>query len=357
MNPRNRHSALPFALATLLLVGIGCEGCEPSNNGTADDAGLDGGTSGDAGDDAPEGYTVPFEIEGWGLHAAARDASDIYVAGGVPDRGSLMHWDGEGWAAEEIPEGTPLLNWVMLLEGETIVVGNGGTVLSRTGNAWETQEVPTEEDLWGVWASSADDVWAVGGRGRADGQATLLRRVGGTWATVEAPELERPGVNAWFKVWGSSSDDVWIVGQRGGVLHWDGAALEEVGLGTSEDLISLHGTGADDVLIVGGRSNGVVSHFDGSEWATGNIAPAPGVNGVWMTGPGEFWLAGVRGLLRSGTVEGDGVQIPRTPPVSMVDIHAVTVVPGYGLLAVGGNFDRPNGPYEGVVLKGEEGAE
>lgn len=341
----------------LVMLAAGCGDCgqnNPTNNDTPD-----------AGDDAsaadsglPEGFVQPFDPAelGWGLHVIARDAADIYVAGGTPDRGALLHFDGSVWTPEDLPDGTPLLNWVEpFADGQTAAVGNGGTALWNDGTGWVTLETPTTEDLWGIWGANPTDVWAVGGRGRSPGQATVLRYDGTAWTAAAVPEIQRPGVNAWFKVWGTAADNVYVVGQNGACLHYDGSMIEEFGVGTSEDLISLWGTGPDDIILVGGRGNGVLSHWNGMDWHTESISPAPGVNGIWMTGPGEFWVAGVRGMLRRGTVNAnaDGERsfdVPRTKPLADDDLHAVFGVPGLGLIAVGGNFAMQDGPYEGLAF-------
>lgn len=344
----------------LLVLLASCSDCDSNNNNDTDvnnttDAGvMEMGT-------LPDGFREPFDPAelGWGLHVIARDAGDIFVAGGTPDRGKLLHSDGGEFAAMEIPE-VPLLNWVAPFDdGQVAVVGNGGTILWNDGSQWTVQETPTEEDLWGTWGASPDDVWAVGGRGRAAGQATVLHYDGQSWTTADVPDLERPGVNAFFKVWGTAANNVYFVGQNGACLHWDGSQLTEFGVGTSEDLISLWGSGPDDIILVGGRGNGVMSHWNGTDWSTSSISPAPGVNGIWMPAPGEFWIAGVRGMLRHGTVNASSggertFDVVRTMPLSENDLHAVFGIPDFGLLAVGGNFEAQDGPYEGIAVVKEE---
>lgn len=344
--------------ATLLVVLLlaSCSDCKPNNSNNEPDmwSDTDGGL--------PDGYTEPFDPDdlGWGLHVIGRAEDEIYVAGGTPDRGILLQFDGAEWTEDDVPDGTPLLNWVALFDdGQKAAVGNEGTILWNDGSGWVAQDSSTSEDLWGIWGSSSGDVWAVGGRGRAAGQATVLRYQGGSWTVPDVPELARPAVNAFFKVWGTGADNVYIVGQNGGCLQWDGTALTEFGVGTSEDLISLWGTGPDDVLLVGGRGNGVLSHWNGDEWHTESISPAPGVNGVWMPSPGEFWIAGARGTLRRGTVSASSsgersFDVPRTRPLAQPDLHAVYGVPDYGLIAVGGNFEMQDGPYEGLAFRKTE---
>ena len=314
-------------------------------------------------DSAEPSYEEPFDpnlLGGWGLHVIGRDARDIYVAGGSPDRGTLLHFDGADWSPETLPDDTPLLNWIALFDDRAIAVGNNGTILANDGGEWVRLPSPTTEDLWGVWGASADDVWVVGGRGRSESVATVLRaEQGADFVDAPVPPLERAGVRAFFKVWGTASDNVYIVGQNGACLRWDGGQLVEFGVGTAEDLISLWGSGPDDIVIVGGRSNGVIAHWNGADWVSDSLAPAPGFNGVWMPAPGEFWVAGVRGLLRSGTVAAGryddddttpAFEVVRERPLADPDLHAVFGVPGYGLLAVGGNFDQPDGPYEGLAV-------
>lgn len=350
---------IPWRFLAIVAFAAACGDCQtPVNNANnMPDAGPT-----DDGGSLPDQFDEPFDPQllGWGLHVTARGSDDIYAAGGTPDRGILLHFDGEQWAPATTPADTPLLNWVALFDdGQAAAVGNGGTALWNDGSGWVTLPTPTEEDLWGVWGASADDVWAVGGRGRANGQATVLRFDGEQWNEAEVPDIERPGVNAFFKVWGTAADNVYIVGQNGGCLHFDGIELTEFGVGTSEDLISLWGTGPDDIVLVGGRGNGVVSHWNGEQWYTQPISPAPGINGVWMPAPGEFWLAGARGTLRRGTVNASAAgersfDIPRTRPLASADLHAVFGVPGYGLIAVGGNFEMQDGPYTGLVFRKQE---
>ena len=294
----------------------------------------------------PKGFEFEPTLEDapWLLHVNGRSATDLWVVGGEPTRGEVYQKTDEDFAAVEIPE-VPLLNWIHLFEDSEIVVGNGGTILRRQNDgAFEIMTTPTEEDLWGVWGASPDDIWAVGGRGREAGQATILRYDGVEWLAVPF-EIERPNVNAFFKVWGSGPDDVYIVGQRGVLLNWTGDAFEELGVGTGEDLISVHGVSRDHVAIVGGRGNGIIAVKEDSQWTLTEIAPRPGLNGVFMTDPETVWVAGNRGLIgrfRNGT-------LAEPEPATARDFHAI-YLDNSGLTAVGGTFSNTAGPYVGVAM-------
>lgn len=299
----------------------------------------------------PPDWSVVQEEAAWWMNVVARADDDRWIVGGTPQKGRILRYDGAAFTEVAHGADVPLLNWVHAFEGGgLIVVGNAGAILeSSDDETWTASTAPTDQDLWGVWGGASSDVWAVGGKGQAEGQAAVLHRAGGSaFEVADVPKLQRPGVNAWFKVWGSSASDVYIVGQNGGVLHWNGSALEELHVGANVDLIAVWGTGPDRVAIVGGRNNGVVALWNGTEWRTLELAPIGGLNGVWMRGQtvhavGLFGTAATIDFA-SGTAtdvvvdtEGD------------VDLHAVHGSPGGILTAVGGNFISPNGPYKGAV--------
>ncbi len=290
--------------------------------------------------------------EGWLMSVAAAASDDVYMVGGTPQRGHIVHFDGEQWQPQQVPESVELLNWVHVFDdGTPIVAGNGGVILrpdDSAGDGWRAEQTPTDQDLWGVWGASQDDIWAVGGDGRTEGAATVVRFQDGEWHEVELPELERPNVRAFFKIWGTDADNFYIVGQRGAVLRFDGEELEELHVGTSDDLISLWGTGPDNIVMVGGRSNGVVVHFDGADWTAHPQAPIVGLNGVWLGESGEAYVAGNSGVV--GTLDLDSFEVTVEQADTPLTIHAVFGVDGR-VFAAGGSLASPQPPYRGVALE------
>ena len=289
-----------------------------------------------------------LEAQGWLVSTTASpDGSTWLALGGAPEAGKIVRSaDTRSWTPEPIPQ-VPLLNWGQVFaDGSSVVVGNGGTVLRYAAGAWTLQEVPTREDLWGVWGARPDDVWAVGGAGQRQGQATLLHYDGSVWRAVQLPPLERPNVWALFKVWGSAADDVYAVGQRGAVLHYDGRSWSELGLGTGDDLIAVYGVARDRVAIVGGRSSGFVATFDGARWSSRSLAPLPGLNGVWMGDRDTIHVAGIEGTL----AEVDFATLAARPAYQETGLtfHALHGA-GARLLAVGGNLDATAPPWLGLA--------
>ena len=213
---------------------------------------------------------------GWFLSIWGPSGSDLYAVGGSPDAGLIMHFDGTDWSNLPIGIDVPLLNWVYGFGANDITfVGAGGTVLHYDGTTFTAQPTPTDQDLWGVWGAAPDDLWTVGGNGRQEDQATILHFDGTAWTEATLPPIQRASVGAFFKVWGSARDDVYAVGQRGIVMHFDGSAWEELFVGASDDLISVWGTGPDRVVMVGGRANGQIVTYDGTDFRHMSLSPSP----------------------------------------------------------------------------------
>lgn len=324
------RSGARAAAVTLLLASAGCGGQAA---------------------DEPGWRAVPsLQSQGWLVSTTASPSGEVWLAfGGTPAKGQILRAqsaDKDLWTAEQTPD-VPLLNWGQVFEDKTaVVVGNAGTILRFDGTLWSLQPAPSREDLWGVWGARSDDVWAVGGAGLQDGQATVLHYDGATWQAVLLPALQRPNVWAFFKVWGASADDVYVVGQNGAMLHFDGSRWGELGVGIGDDLIAIYGVGHDRIAVVGGRSSGVVATFDGGHWTTKQLAPLPGLNGVWMGTADTIHVAGIDGTL----AELDFATLTARAQYQRTDMvfHALHGA-GSRLLAVGGNLGATAAPYLGLA--------
>ncbi|MBX3249858.1 MAG: hypothetical protein KF901_21955 [Myxococcales bacterium] len=286
---------------------------------------------------------------GWLLSVWGPSPAAVYAVGGdnQPSRGTVWRREAGRWREVSLGVETPLLNWVTGFgEDDVVIVGNRGTVLRGDGTTWERQETPTDQDLWGVWGSGPDDVWAVGGVPFMGGIPTVIRWDGVAWREVELPELVRANVFAFFKVWGTGPSDVWIVGQRGVLLHWDGSAWEERFAGVDADLISLWGTRPDRVAMVGGRGNGWIVTWDGAELRRRQPPGLPGLNGVWMGSDDVIHVVGEQGEI--ATFDFDSLEMIDELFPTTLTFHAI-FGDGERLTTVGGNFSMPAGPFRGVA--------
>lgn len=292
-----------------------------------------------------------FEAEefGWVMSAAGRSADAVYAVGGAPSDGAVRRYDGDEWSSVDVPTDLQLATWVHCFEdGRPVVTAFGGTVLWREDGEWRRDDVPTDQDLWGVWGASRDDVWAVGGSEGAS-EPVILRYDGSEWTSVEVPDLAHDNVSQLFKVWGTGPDDVYIVGQNGTVVHWNGEELRDRSPDTRKDLISVWGAGPDRVAVAGGRGNGVLALRDGSSWSVGSLRPLIGVNGIWVADRETAWVAGADGRIARVDLTSDDFDKEVTRVDTDRDFHAIYGLPDTGLWAVGGNLDRPGGPHRGTA--------
>ncbi len=91
-------------------------------------------------------------------------------------------------------------------------------------NWWSSMTSGTTAGLIGVWGSSANDVFAVGGS-----RGTVLHYNGTAWSAMTTSTT-----SILDDVWGSSSTDVYAVGQFGSIEHYNGAVWSSVTTSTSE---------------------------------------------------------------------------------------------------------------------------
>lgn len=295
--------------------------------------------------------------QGWWLNVHVRTADDQWVVGGTPEAGAIRHLGAAESRLVDLGVSVPLLNWITEDSGgELVAVGNHGTVIrgAHDGATWALESTPTTEDLWGVFPLGGGELIAVGGSGREEATATVLRRSASGWAVDPLPTLVRPNVRGFFKVWASSRDDVWVVGQGGAVLHHDGSAWEERHAGTDRDLIAVWGVARDRVVMVGGRGNGVVVFWDGSGFRTVDVTPMAGLNGVWMRNRDVVHAVGVYGTV--ATFDFDSGAVEELTLNTDHDLHAIHGGADGTLTTVGGTLASVTGPFEGSIFQRTLGA-
>jgi hypothetical protein len=225
---------------------------------------------------------------------AGTSSQDIWAVGQFsPDANPNItltlaeHFDGQAWSVVETPNvgtnhGNALLA-VAAQPGAAWAVGydigadylSHGLIEAWDGNAWTVVDHPhpfETENLYGVAAVSARDVWAVGsGRNdQGDFHAFTLHFDGSRWSLV-TPANPGTNGNVLYAVVANASNDVWAVGQKIGdappdqglLEHWDGRRWSEVPSGVnvapSTQLIGVDSVAGDDVRAVGDAQDGVVS--------------------------------------------------------------------------------------------------
>jgi len=295
---------------------------------------------------ASANWETAFDTEGYGALSGVWGTApdDVWIVGGTPEQADIIHFDGGAWTAMDAPA-VGLLVWVYgFAPDDVFAVGLDGAAVHWDGAEFEVLDAGTDEDLWGVWGRSSDDLWVVGGD-VGTGDPLLLRWDGSAFTPQAVPDNDRNATSL-FKVWGIG-EHTWAVGERGLILSYDGTDWAHVAAGADadDDFVSLWGPSDQQVVAVGGRSNGRIATFDGTEWST--IAPegVPGLNAVYMTDASEAVVAGIYGFAGSYDPATDEVTV--ADPLTGLDLHALWGDGAGNHYCVGGRFFDP---YEGVAL-------
>jgi hypothetical protein len=217
--------------------------------------------------------------------------NDLWAVGWAHDAANneilmlLLHWNGVSWnvALSPSPPGSAHFGNAVTAIAPNDAWAVGSDTLERTlaahwnGTRWTIVPTPSPHDglapandLTGVTAVAANDVWASGYEGNVNGQnfqkPYMLHWNGTGWALTFTPNLGGEGsrLNATTAL---SAADVWAVGQ-------------------TQDL--------------NGRIFTFTQQFDGAAWTTvpspspGGQFPIDSLHGVAVAGPGALWAVGVR---------------------------------------------------------------
>ncbi|MBU1420650.1 MAG: hypothetical protein KKD01_02495, partial [Proteobacteria bacterium] len=207
------------------------------------------------------------------------------VAGGWPHTGELLRYDGSDWSSVAIPttEGISDL-WG---SGSKILAVAWGTVLSSndSGMSWQSETTPPGTGyLNAVWGAGINGpFFAVGD------SAELITSVGsGTWSSMSSGALS---YLRFWGIWGSSADNVYAVGDTESILgsnesqivHFDGTSWKS-------DFYSYNVLPAQYMRAVWGRSQtdffsfGTQSYRNdtcSSGWEKMSVTGVPPLESAW----------------------------------------------------------------------------
>ena len=273
----------------------------------------------------------PNRIGNGGLSGvAAISASDIWAVGSDASGALTEHWNGTQWSFVTNPnQGTShyLSGVAALSTSDVWAVGqyvtssiNFDTLTEHwNGSTWSIIPSPNStsqfNDLLGVAAVSAKDVWAVGNSNA--GQQTLIEHWNGaTWSIIPSPN---PGVNgnSLNAVVAVSANDVWAVGyqynsssiQQTLIEQWNGTQWSVVSSpspGPSINVLTgVTALSASDVWAVGYHdgSNTVqtlIEQWNGTKWSavsSPNAVSGSFLYGVSAASASNIWAVGTYGTL------------------------------------------------------------
>ncbi|MEJ7599676.1 MAG: hypothetical protein WKG01_17345 [Kofleriaceae bacterium] len=248
----------------------------------------------------------------------------------------MYHYDGSAWTKLDTGQvDVDLWQVFGFAGGDVLFGGSNGTILRYRAGAFEKLPTPGANTVFGMWGSSPDDVWAVGGQ--SAGNPFVWRYQGTNFEVVTGLPAELDTGTVW-KVTGRAADDVWFSCSRGIVLHWNGSTLssETIG-GTGESLFSIGCNAASCVTAGTNTTNGVLYENDGSGWVT-NVPTTDGPvwRGVTPTSEQQY-VVGVIGVVLKRTEDRWTLE---AHGLTTEAFHAAWGDPEGNVFAVGGKFDR-----------------
>lgn len=213
-----------------------------------------------SGSTAPSPGRVRNALDG----VSALSACNVWAVGGAADnfrygRTLIDHWNGTAW--RQVPSPDP-----------------GGSTRAN--------------DLYGVTAVSAANIWAVGDYANDLGslQPLIVHWNGRSWRPVAVPPPTQ-GVGSLYSVAADSASDVWAVGETCGTCasdetltyHWNGSTWTQISSPSPDDFAALRSVttiDASDAWAVGDYFSGTATqtlalHWDGTAW-TQATTPDPG---------------------------------------------------------------------------------
>ena len=308
-------------------------------------------------DDEPRYQAVAVGLDEAVLAVGGTASDDVWAVGADRGHGPLvLHYDGASWS--RIATGTRGdLWWVApVAGGPTYLAGKDATILRYDGATFTRMTTPglAAHTIYGLWAASVDDVWAVGSVAGRSG--FVWHYDGVAWRDVPVP-LEVPAVDdfgdavGFFKVWGGADGRPWVVGGRGVALRWDGAALVPTTTPTTDTLFTVHEAGELVVAVGGGTGGAIVERRGDGAFVDRTPAGAGLIQGVWITASGDGWASGARGALYHRS--GDRWQPARHGlALDLESLHATWIDPDGGVWAVGGDVVTAGLDNGAIIYRG-----
>jgi hypothetical protein len=254
---------------------------------------------------------------------ASISANDVWAVGqgsNATSRQTLTeHWNGTAWSTVPSPNpasGDALFGVAAVSTNDVWAVGGAITssppvIEHWSGSIWKTVKAPRQTGfLQAVTAVSTNDVWAVGESLGASGafQTLIEHWDGRKWSVVPSPNVgtqtnELRGVTA------VSANDIWAVGfvvttSFGSTQtlseHWNGTAWSVVpsqDASINDDLRATAAVSSSNVWAVGQFISGsnvetLIEQWNGTSWSIVSSPAAGLLNGIAIVSPTDIWAVG-----------------------------------------------------------------
>jgi hypothetical protein len=214
-------------------------------------------------------------------HVWAFAPDNVWILDGTA---AVQHFDGSSWTPLDT-KATGGVGCIFALSPTDVWLCADTQALHYNGTTFTPSDVMTPTGLSGlsaIWASSANDVYAVGM------DAIVAHYNGTTWSKTIVGEPNKTSI------WGSGPGDIYTLGTFD-LSHWNGTKWSPVALDSGAGDGQVWGTSATDVWAMVGSSQ--VSHFDGTKWTTTDLNIVGELSAVWGATPDDVWASGSAGSI------------------------------------------------------------
>lgn len=196
-----------------------------------------------------------------------------------------------------------LLTFVSLMFGST--VADAASANCGVWSVVSSANATTDDYLHATSAISSNNVWAVGDyiptNSKSGVAQTMIEHWNGTqWSIVPSPNVGT-GDNDLYGVAAISANNVWAVGDSSGntlIEHWNGSKWSVVTSPNMGQLTAITAISATNIWAVGGIAQPLVEHWNGMRWSIVH-SPNPGttsganvLNSVTAVAANNVWAAG-----------------------------------------------------------------
>jgi hypothetical protein len=178
-----------------------------------------------------------------------------------------------------------------------ILAGVYSVVLHWNGKKWTRVPTPSaagdDDQLYGVSATSATNAWAVGNRnaGYYDDQTLIFHWNGEKWTRVPSPYYADSTDNNLFGVDATSTTNAWAVG-KAPALHWNGKKWTEVPSPSNGTPAGVTVTSATNAWLVGGAISTWIVRWNGKAWKEVAAPSGDQLTAVAATSSSDAWAVG-----------------------------------------------------------------
>lgn len=206
----------------------------------------------------------------------------------------IEHWNGSQWSIVPSPDGTQF---------QLVSTSNSAGIVLRGRNELQGVAAVSANDIWAVGSTNASSFGIYNGYDNSQAAPLIEHWDGNQWSVTHTSNLPPNAVLS--SITALTPDDVWAVGTTiqaknasALIAHWDGqqwSVVPNVSTVQGGDLGSISASGANDIWAIG---FGLIEHWDGTSWSQVSY-PMSTTKGAYMMfqsvvalAANDVWLVG-----------------------------------------------------------------